>query len=297
MMNINDSVFQSFEQHLITANVSYLYFNLPNMNLNGSLTDNFTLDTELILRFDQYKGSHNFQYIAWTGSEINPQSIIGNFTSTGLDQLASSVYRAGFDGILIDLEPVPNDSPQFLTMLSDLRHAISQNNTKLLLGANSMKIDPSAVSGQDWSWDPSYFSQVSSTLDYISPMFFESGTNTQQEFIHYVDNQLNLTSHYVKSPVLFAIPNWYSNTTWHHPWAENLSNSIIAIRAYIDSVGSNKKPLPTMLGIGIYGLNKTFIVGEGTPAEALETTPHDWATFQTQWVNTAYPQELGTSLH
>jgi hypothetical protein len=84
--------------------------------------DNFTLDTTLIARFMQTTGSiHSFQYIAWTGSEVDPNSILGNFTTSGVGQTVISVFNAGFDGILIDLEPVPNDNPQFLNLLSTLR--------------------------------------------------------------------------------------------------------------------------------------------------------------------------------
>ncbi|MHB8567250.1 MAG: glycoside hydrolase family 18 protein [Nitrososphaerales archaeon] len=294
MMDWNQSSFSSFVQHLINANVTYLYFNLPNINADASLKDNFTLDSSLILRFDLLATSlnHPFQYIGWTGTQDNPNATLGNYTKAGIDETVNSLYKAGFDGILLDLEPVPNDSPQFLSMLTAFRAAIDNYAPGMLLGANSMAVYPGEPYGHEWGWDPVYFQNVSSLLNFISPMLFESGASTLNLYIQYVDSQIQFTSEYTRAAVIYAIPDWYANTTWHNSLSENISNAVIAFQTYLN----NRNAPPMMIGLAIFGLNKTYILAPDTATQALETTHYDWSFFVNQWVNTKYPDKIGTGV-
>src|SRR5579875_1411696 len=284
MMAWNQSYFDSFTQHLIKANVTYLYFNLPNLNQDASL----------IVRFDVLATAANrpFQYIAWTGTQTDPNATLANFTTAGVDETVNSVYKAGFDGILLDLEPVPNDSPQFLNMLIAFRSAIDQYAPGMLLGANSMAVYYGESYGHEWGWDPNYFQRVTSLVNYVSPMLFESGARNYSAYIQYAETQIQITSQYSKAAIMYAIPDWYANTTWHDPLGENLSNAVTAFQLYL----SNQNPPPMMMGLAIYGLNKTYVLTPNTVTQALETTPQDWSVFINQWVNTNYPSKIGSGL-
>lgn len=292
MMAWNNSYFTQFVNYLVKANITYLYFNLPNLNPNASLTDNFTLDTSLIIRFDMVgtNMSHQFQYVGWTGTQTNPNAMLGNFTTTGINQTVSSLYNAGFDSILIDLEPVPNDSPQFLTMLQDFRNAINSLAPGMILGTNTMAVYGGIEPGHEWAWDPNYFHTVSQLVNFVSPMLFESGKTNFSDYLQYVELQIQATSQYSAAPLIYAIPNWYTNSTYHNPKVENISSAVLAFREYLN----NQKPPPLMIGLAIFGLNKTYILTPDTVTQALETTPSDWSFFIDQWVNTNYPTEIGS---
>jgi hypothetical protein len=292
MMSWNNSYFTQFVNYLVKANITYLYFNLPNINPNASLFDNFTLDSNLIIRFDMVgtNMSHQFQYVGWTGTQADPNATLGNFTTTGIDQTVSSLYKAGFDGILIDLEPVPNDSPQFLTMLQDFRDAINKFAPGMILGANTMAVYGGIEPGHEWAWDPNYYHTVSQLVNFVSPMLFESGKTSFNDYLQYVELQVQTTSQFSASPIIYAIPNWYTNSTYHNPKVENITSAILAFRAYLN----NQKAPPLMIGLGIFGLNKTYILTPSTATQALETTPSDWSFFINQWVNTNYPTEIGS---
>jgi hypothetical protein len=294
MMQWNQSYFESFTQKLESANVTYLFLNLPNLNNDSSLNDNFTLDSLLILRFDQIVGNYTFQYIAWTGTQSSPNTLLANFTYSGINETAASLYKAGFDGILVDIEPVPNDSPTLITMLKDFRTAMNNYDQSSLLAVNSMNIHYGAAPGQLWSWDPQYYQNISGLVNFISPMLFESGSENQSQYVSYAIPQIQLAEQYSKSPILYSIPNWYENSTYHNPLGENLQNAIIAFRAYIDQ-GYYPK-LNIMMGLGIWGLNKTYILSPGTQTKALDTTSYDWSYFITNWVETSYPAHTGTAL-
>lgn len=295
MMEWSDSQFSYLVEHLIESNVTYLFFNLSNLSPNGSLYDNFTLDMSLIMRFNTMAGAHSFQYIAWVGTQTDPNTLLGNFTNYGISETVTSLYKAGFDGILVDIEPVPNDSPQFLSMLQDFRASISQSAPGMLLAANNMNVYQSVAYGQLWAWDKNYFQNVTKLVNFISPMFFESDRTNQAQYVQYVDNEIQAVSQYSQAPVLYEIPDWYGpNTTNHFPLGENISNAIIAFQRYVKLAGEGQVPSPSnMLGLGIYGLNKTYTLEPGTVTQGLETTPHDWSFFINQWVNTTYPQRVG----
>ena len=291
MMLLDNATFSGFVANLIRANVTYLFFNLPNMNTSGYVADNFSQESALISRFDSLRGNHTFEYFGWTGTQIDPTDVLGNFTDPSIITDVSSIYQAGFQGILIDMEPVPNDSPQFLSMLQDLKQAMSQEPTKMLLAANSMKVGYGATPGQEWTWDPTYFRNVTKLVDFVIPMLFETGTTTQYSYEQYSKQQIQLSTQYSSAPVLYSIPDWYANSTWHHPYAENLTNAVITFSALIAS-GTK---LPNMIGLGIYALNKTYVLGQGPPTQGLETTSYDWAYYINNWTNTSYPMKIGTA--
>ncbi len=291
MMLLDNATFNNLVSELIHANVTYLFFNLPNMDPTGAVADNYSLETSLIARFDSLRGNHTFEYFAWTGTQINPTDVLGNFTSAAIISDVKSIYNAGFQGVLIDMEPVPNDSPQFITMLQTFRQAMNQEPTKMLLAANSMKIGYGATYGQDWTWDPLYFKNVTSLVNFVIPMLFESGASTQYSYEQYVKLQIQLVTQYSLAPVLYSIPDWYANSTWHHPYAENLTNAVLTFSAYITSGAK----LPNMIGLGIYALNKTYVLGQGPPTLGLETTSYDWSYFINHWADTSYPMKVGTS--
>lgn len=293
MVQWDDASFSTLVKNLVQANVTYLYFNVPNLNNDSSLTDNFTLDTVLILRFEQLAGTHPFQYIAWTGTQTNPDALLGNFTPSGINETVTETYRAGFDGLLIDVEPVPNDSPQFVAMLKDFRTAMNLVDPSLTLGANSMNVHYGATPGQLWSWDPNYYENVTGLLSYVSPMLFESGTENQSQFVSYALGQISIAEQYSKAPIMYSIPNWYQNTTYHNPLAENITNSVIAFGDYVK--GGMYPQLKLMLGLGIWAVDKTYVLTPGTQTQALETTPTDWNTFVSQWVDSNYPSKTGSS--
>jgi hypothetical protein len=298
MLQWNDSMFSSLVQHLIACNVTYLFFNLANMNQNGAVDENFTVDTLLILRFNNFSDLHSFQYIAWTGTQNNPNALLSNFTTAAINQTVASAYKAGFDGFLIDIEPVPNGSPQFLTMLQDFKAAVNATDPALLIGANSMNLNWWEPYGRLWMWDTSYFQNVTSLVSFVSPMLFESGMTTPAMYQQFLIQQTALVAQFSKAPVIYEIPDWYGpNTTWHFPLAENISNAINAFQKYMNlSSEGVVPPLSKMLGLAIYGLNKTYTLEPGTVSQALETRPSDWSLFVTQWVEANYSQKVGTNI-
>jgi hypothetical protein len=297
MMQWTDSKISSLVKNLIAANVTYVYLNLANMNQNGSVYENFTLDTILILRFDHFAGSHAFQFIAWTGTQADPNTLLQDFTYAGIAETVASAYKAGFDGFLIDIEPVPNDSPQFIAMLEDFRTAIDKFAPGMLLGVNNMNVLYSATPGRLWAWDSLYLQNITKIVDYISPMLFESGQTDQSGYVQYVERQMEIISQYSMVPVMYEIPDWYDPSTYHFPLGENISNAIIAFQQYANLSNEGQRPSPSnMLGLAIYGLNKSYTFQPETVMQALETTPYDWSFFVTQWVNTAYPEEVGSGI-
>jgi hypothetical protein len=157
-----------------------------------------------------------------------------------------------------------------------------------------MNIHPGAFYGQLWSWDPNYYQNVSQIVDFISPMLFESGTVNQSSYVSYTAPQIEYAEQYTKCPIMYSIPNWYEYSIYHNPLGENITNAIIAFRDYIS--GSFRPSLSMMMGFGIWGLNKTYILTPGTQTQALETTPNDWSYFFNNWVSTSYPNEIGSNV-
>ncbi len=144
-----------------------------------------------------------------------------------------------------------------------------------------MNILPNAVPGESWLWDEGYFGNVTSRLDFVLPMLYESGFNTTESYMQWVEQQISLNSEYSKAPVIYSLPNWYENTKWHHPWAENLENAIQAFQSYMTN-NESSLPASNMMGLAIYSLNAS------ATATSTETTSADWNYFMQQWVDSNF---------
>jgi hypothetical protein len=296
-LQLSDSSFQQFENHLISSNIVYLFFDLPSMETSGLIDPSgySSVSAQLIARFNSYAGSHLFEYIGWSTQQSDPKGLISGYSNSAIAQTVSDLSSAGFNGILLDPEPVPDDSPQFLSFVTAFRSEIAQLDPGMLLGDASMNMVPGTQpGGAGWSWDPSYYGQVTSLVDFVVPMLYNSGYTTSSGYEQWVVSRIQLNTEYSKAPVLYSLPDWYQDSTWHTTAAENLTSAVLAFRSYVDSFESTLPP-SNMMGLGIFSINGGYVQGQD-PLTSFETTQSDWNFFLSDWVNTPYPSLVGSSV-
>ena len=287
LVNADTSTFESLVDKLVSAKVVYLFFNLPNIEPSGYIDPALLNQTPpLIARFKSSAPAHQFIYVGWTGTQTETKPLLNDYNSDMIGLTIRELNQSGFSALIFDPEPVPNESVQFLNLLDTIRSEINSFSPGMLLGEAAMNIIPSATVGENWSWDQGYYQAVTSRLDFVLPMLYETGFNTSQSYAAWVEDRIAFNSNYSRAPVIYSLPDWYENTTWHHPWAENLATAILAFRAYM-AVNSSVLPPSNMIGVAIYSLNGTF-VGNGNPIESVETTNSDWMFFENYWSNTSF---------
>ncbi|MHB1909961.1 MAG: hypothetical protein ACYCQJ_13980 [Nitrososphaerales archaeon] len=287
LINADNFTFQTLVDKLVSAKVVYLFFNLPNIEPSGYLDPALLNQTpSLIARFKNSAPGHQFIYVGWTGTQTETKPLLNDYNSDMIGLTIKGLNQSGFSALIFDPEPVPNESVQFLNLLDTIRIEINSFSPGMFLGDAAMNIIPYATVGENWSWNRGYYEAVTSRLDFVLPMLYETGFNTSQGYASWVDDRIAFNSNYSRAPVIYSLPDWYQNTTWHHPWAENLTTAILAFRAYM-VVNSSVLPPSNMMGVAIYSLNGTF-VGNANPMDSIETTNSDWVFFESYWSNTSF---------
>jgi LysM repeat protein len=283
------SSFTAFASDLVKAHVAYIYIDAGDLGQTALLQPRIALaDYQAYIRaFKEAAPGYDFIFLGWVGNS-NPQTLLSNYQSASIRSTIQELRGVGFNGINLDIEPVPNQTPAFLSFLSTFRNQINSNFPGFILSNDAMNIVQGAQPGDTWSWDPSYYASVTTYLDQVVPMLYESGSSTFQEYQSWIDNQIQLLNIYSKTQVEYAIPNWYEPDPWHDPSVENLQNAVRIFDAYLASHNvHNLQGLTIFTGSSVTGV-----------IQGLETTNADLDYFATYWGGSAvqYIVEAGDTL-
>ena len=131
--------------------------------------------------------------------------------------LASLVESADADGVLLDFEPFRSDDPDLVPLLETIRAQLP--NTWIGLTAPP-----------DDRWSGGYLSELSSRVDAISPLLYDTRLSDATSYRNRVATQV---ARYQKAAgaralVVPSLPS-YSATPWHDPSVENIEEAVRAL--------------------------------------------------------------------
>lgn len=174
-----------------------------------------------------------------------------------LKQQARTLWELGFDGVQVDLEPVPSGDPHFLALLAELQQ--DKPRGKLLSVAGSM-LEPDAplqsevpLGPRDASapllWDRAYCKQVMARADVVMVMNYDTGIRTAQEYERWTRYQLRellVLQRETGKPVQLGIPAYrIGRRGLHDPSVENPGTAFAGIRKELERS-------PDGLGVALY---------------------------------------------
>ena len=154
-----------------------------------------------------------------------------------------------FDGVQLDIEPVPSGDPDFLKLLEELRAGIGSKR----ISVAAMKLTPFAPAiGPDslvgYSWDDNYYHEVARRVDQLAVMTYDSGVPLANLYIKYVSWE---TSHILESlqdvptcRVLIGVPTYDGHTFWHQG-AENIGSGLQGVIEALDGYRQRATCQPT----------------------------------------------------
>ena len=189
---------------------------------------------------------------------------------------AHFVVDSGFDGVHFDIEPITNNNPHFLDLLTATRTLLPSGAILSTVGqkwapnAHLADLLYSAKRAGAW-WTSYYYAAVCAHVDQIVPMIYDSAMPnsglyeffTQQETEHILD-----AARSARHPpqVLIGLPTYTGNSFWFHQSAENMRTGLIGVTRGLNS----NRDTSAFAGVAIYRF--------GT------TTQSDWATYDTLWL-------------
>jgi hypothetical protein len=173
----------------------------------------------------------------------------------------------GFDGIHLNVEPVPNGADDFLALLRALRPAVGSSG---ILSVTVTRPAPYSVpTTRNFLWTPEYYARVAMVADQLVVMGYDTALPTRalyQRYMAYVAQAASsaLASN-ARAHVLIGIPTYDATGLMHRAGVETIENALLGI----------------VLGLRRSGTDGTF---EGVAVYADWTTGDaEWRTYETLW--------------
>jgi uncharacterized membrane protein len=174
----------------------------------------------------------------------------------------------GFDGIHVNVEPIPNGDADFLALLRALRTAVGEGRI-LSLSATRPTPLPLPIA-PNFAWTHDYYGLVASVTDQLVVMSYDTAAPTSALYRRYVAYVASsLTASLARSParVLVGVPTYDETGLMHRGSVETPENALLGV----------------VWGLRGRGEGGTF---EGVALYAEWTTDdREWDTYERIWRN------------
>ena len=174
----------------------------------------------------------------------------------------------GFDGVHLNIEPVPDGDVEFLSLLRALRTAIGGG----ILSLSATRPGPFALPfAPNFLWSPDYYVRVAAEADQLVVMAYDTALPTPSLYRRYLSYAASsMTKNLAPSGrarLLIGIPTYDGSGLMHRADVESPENALAGVVAGLRGVGEGG----TFEGVALYA--------EWTTDEA------EWATYERLWRN------------
>ncbi len=179
----------------------------------------------------------------------------------------------GFDGIHLNIEPVPNGDDGFLALLRALRPAIGETGIFSVSATRPSPLSLPATSR--FFWTPAYYGQVAAVADQLVVMGYDTGLPTTALYRRYLAYTAQVSTRtlagHSRARVLIGVPTYDATGLMHRAGVETLENALLGVISGLRGAGGGG----TFEGVAVYA--------EWT------TTPEEWAVYERLWRGGAGP--------
>ena len=174
----------------------------------------------------------------------------------------------GFDGVHVNIEPVPDGDGEFLALLRSLRTAIGGG----ILSVSATRPGPFAIPiAPNFLWSPEYYVRVAAEADQLVVMAYDTALPTASLYRRYLSYAASSMTRNLaqggRARVLFGIPTYDGTGLMHRADIENPENAITGLVAGLRGLGGGG----TFEGVALYA--------EWT------TDAEEWRTYERLWRN------------
>jgi hypothetical protein len=174
----------------------------------------------------------------------------------------------GFDGVHVNIEPIPDGDGEFLALLRALRTAIGGG----ILSLSATRPGPLRLPpAPNFLWTPDYYVRVAAEADQLVVMAYDTALPTPSLYRRYLSYAASsMTANLARSGrarLLIGIPTYDGSGLMHRADVENPENALAGLVAGLRGVGGGG----TFEGVALYA--------EWTTDEA------EWTTYERRWRN------------
>ena len=174
----------------------------------------------------------------------------------------------GFDGVHVNVEPIPDGDVEFLALLRSLRTAVGDG----ILSISATRPGPFALTfAPNFLWSPAYYERVAAEADQLVVMAYDTALPTPSLYRRYLAYAARSMTRHLESSgrarVLIGIPTYDGTGLMHRADVESPENALAGLVAGLRGVGGGG----TFEGVALYA--------EWTTDDA------EWATYERVWRN------------
>ena len=195
-------------------------------------------------------------------------------TRSAVVRSARQVLDTGYEGIHLDLEPMPSGDRDFLALLDVLRPETRSRDAQLSVAAH--QIDPlpalHTVFGlftehPKW-WSQEFFGQVARRVDQIAVMSYDTAQPLESTYGGYVAQQTSLALEVTppSTDLLMGLPFYYESNFDHWGHAETVPAAVRGVRLGLSRTDADR----ANFGVALY--------------IDFAATEADWRAYKEDWV-------------
>jgi hypothetical protein len=211
---------------------------------------------------------------AWLGAHPVPGQLRLNSPRTRAAILVSvrQVLGDGFDGVHYDFEPVADGDADLATLLAASRRLTRRYHAVLSLSASLLAPVPGLATairalpgGPRGVWSAGYLHRLSSHVDQVAVMLYDSCLPTATSYAGYVRRATGLALRAVPDRValLIGVPAYHDRTACHRGNAETMAAALRGVRLALGGRPQRR------FGVALY--------------VDFAATAADWASYRTDW--------------
>ncbi|CAL9560213.1 hypothetical protein SUDANB108_04647 [Streptomyces sp. enrichment culture] len=177
-------------------------------------------------------------------------------TRAAVVRSARQVLDTGYEGVHLDLEPMPSGDRDFLTLLDALRRETRSRDARLSVAAH--QIDPLPHLHTVWGlftehpkwWSQEFFGQVARRVDQIALMSYDTAQPLESTYGGYVARQTSLALEATPptTDLLMGLPFYWESNFDHWGHAETVRAAIRGARLGL----SRTDPDRARFGVALY---------------------------------------------
>ncbi|AXE88402.1 glycosyl hydrolase family 18 protein [Streptomyces sp. Go-475] len=187
---------------------------------------------------------------------------------------ARQVLDTGYEGIHLDLEPMPSGNRAFLTLLDALRRETRSRDAQLSVAAHQIDPLPNLhtvfglfTENPKW-WSQEFFGQVARRVDQIAVMTYDTAQPLEGTYGGYVAQQTSLALEVTpaSTDLLMGLPFYYESNFDHWGHAETVPAAVRGVRLGLSRTDADR----ARFGVALY--------------IDFAATEADWRAYKEDWV-------------
>jgi len=223
--------------------LTYLYPYLSYLRKDGTFSPSYDHADAFVAEFR--RADSRTKLLAWVGLPLTNDRPIGVHGWVDLDDpatraqivafVAEQVRTAGYDGVHLNAEPVPNRSAGYLKLLEELRSELGPNKLVSVAVPHWVPVWLNAIPPlENLRWTSDYYQAVSERADQLVTMSYDSLMPVGWLYQVWMRIQVRGIARALRnsqSELLIGISVSREHTRTHNPAAENLTNGLKGVCA------------------------------------------------------------------